>query len=273
MNSSGSINSLIFLSLVGGILLIPENKLRADAAPHLGNDAIRHHPLTLNYDTTGGIRLDSALLILPRDSGGFDTASNFEKGAGAWIGLGRKKEGWNENIHLGHEIFSIVAARTELPPFRVLLYFNNRTLISPVLNELHTASEYGLTVRGNSVFNDSPFFQISWTNYFDLLFITILIESVIALVYFRRRRVPLWKVHSIITANLISHPLLWTLCTYVIGFDWGLFFGEVGVVAFEAWWLWLFCKQFLALRQCVKLSLLMNFLSYVFGGIIVWFLQ
>ncbi|HET6400103.1 MAG TPA: hypothetical protein VFH95_01780 [Candidatus Kapabacteria bacterium] len=265
------------------IIALNVNNAWADAVPHF--DLIRIH-VRVASDISHTGPLDSIALLLRRDTTPeiFDTIrENQEIGsAGSGIGLWwdvrhKSSDHWSEDDdqwfkahNAGQDEFSLHGRGAEyLRPFKMLLYYSNRVLASPLLKPQHMECQFSLVVHGNSVENASNFFQISWGEYFSYLFSTIFIELLVAILYFWRRRVPLWKAHSIITANLISHPILWTVCTYLIGFGWGEIGGEIGVTAFEAWWVYLFCKEFLTFKQSVKLSILMNVLSYVFGWVLV----
>src|SRR5438477_2381441 len=61
----------------------------------------------------------------------------------------------------------------------------------------------------------------------------ICLSEMIGLIFFRTDGVPYEKIWVIAGMNLISHPILWTLCTFVLGFGWGNVIAEIGVVIFE----------------------------------------
>ena len=253
--------------------------------PHF--DKIRIQIAVTSNISLGG-SLDSSALLLKRDTTVdiFDTIREnhdlveWPPSIGFWTNIPHADPNkWSEYDDLmfkaheaGHDTLSISGRGVNyVRPFKLLLYFKNRRLESPLLNPQHRECEFNLVVHGNTVIDKSPFFQISWSEYFSYLLSTILIELFVALIYFWRRRVPLLKAHSIITANLISHPLLWTASTYMIGFGWGEFTGEIAVVLFEAWWIHLFCNRFLTFKQSLNLSFLMNIVSYILGGLFLLF--
>jgi len=237
--------------------------------------------IILEYDTTGGVRIDSVALLIPGYHPPDEPVSTWTvcaEGENSWMSLfryGPTTDNQYPAVHDGHDTLG-VSSHVGLDSFKVRLHANGREIESPMLRWIDDSSVFRLSIQGDRVILTNPVSittPSSWTNYPWSLIGTILIELFAGVIYFARRNVPMRKVHSIITANLISHPLLWMLCTYVIGFGWGLFFGELAVVAFEAWWIWMFCKQFLTSKQCFNLSLLMNVLSVVVGGITEWFLQ
>jgi len=245
-------------------LALSSNNARADATPFKNNLRLR---ILVKYDLKPAKSLDSTFFLFSSRPESFDTYPRWNRPYGQ---PGPLRYGRYENpISSGEDTFEFHRPFTDPRPFKIIFFFSDRKLESPVLDPVHSNSEFELSITNNQVIDSTTFFQVPWSTYFALLFATILIELFVGI----RGGIPLPKAHSIITANLISHPLLWTICTYGIGFEWGLFLGEIGVVAFEAWWIWLFCKQFLTPKQCINLSLLMNLLSFVLGGVLSFFLN
>jgi hypothetical protein len=261
------------LSLAVSCLLLTLNigNARADCMPH-------HHyecSIILQYDTKDGQHLDSTSLLVAEfyHTPGeivrsWDTVPEGGGHGTRFYGNGGSYYNHHPNSHAGLDTLGIWS-RSSVDSFKILLHFHDHNRVSRVII-FDDRAMYRLAIEGDSVILTNPVAAsvAAWDNYPSALLGTILIESLIALIYFRRRGVPLGKVHSIVTANLISHPILWASCVYLIGFGWGLVLGEIGITIFEGWWIWLFLKEFLSRQQCFKLSMLMNVLSFVLGGII-----
>jgi|SRR5215831_13006085 len=71
--------------------------------------------------------------------------------------------------------------------FRVILYFKNKTITSTLLNKNGLNSYYRLLVTDSEIKDVTPIFKTSYSKYFSALLITILIELIVGLIYFRRR--------------------------------------------------------------------------------------
>jgi hypothetical protein len=113
---------------------------------------------------------------------------------------------------------------------------------------------------------------MDWSTYLIFLLVTIVTESLMGAILFHFNEVPLQKLWVVVTANLISHPILWTLCTYVVGFGLGNLVAEIGVVFFEGWWIHRYLSDYYTFGKALRASLYMNIVSYTIGGIFSLFM-
>jgi hypothetical protein len=155
--------------------------------------------------------------------------------------------------------------------FKVIFYFKNRILTSPTLKQNGLNSYHQLLITNSGIKDITPIFKTPYSNYFIALFVTILIELLIALFYFRWHKIQLSNIKYIVYFNLLTHPVLWVISANVTGFAIGNLIGEPLVLIIEALLLYRFLNSKLTFGKSLWLSFQMNLASFILGGFIyVW---
>ena len=153
---------------------------------------------------------------------------------------------------------------------KIIFYFKNRILSSPILKQNGLNSYHHLQITDNEIKDITPIFKTSYLNYFGTLFITILIEITVALLYFEKHKISPSNLRYIIYFNLATHPILWIISANMTGFKNGNLFGEPLVFIFEALLIYKYIKPRLTIRKSFWLSLEMNLASLIIGNIFYW---
>lgn len=152
--------------------------------------------------------------------------------------------------------------------FKIIFHFKDRVLVSPVLYDNGNTSFHKLKVRQNGVENITPIFGTSLRNYFLAFFSTLFIELLMAFSYFKKNKMDLSNVKYVVLINSISHPILWLISANYIGFSAGNLFGEPVVLVLEALLLLKLISPKISRTKAFYLSLLMNSMSFIIGGIL-----
>jgi hypothetical protein len=102
--------------------------------------------------------------------------------------------------------------------------------------------------------------------------ITLVVELVTSFIYLHVKRLSKWVLLSVIVANIISVPLLWTfvlgvslLSRDMIFLILAMLFGEAMVVIFEAIVVYLLNRKTIKKSDAVAMSLLNNLASFLTG--------
>ena len=242
--------------------IIHPRYIRADAAPHFDRPYIT---VRIEYRTSKLRRASNVLILIPREGTMvFDTPI-----------IGRGRGGQYLAIYprnMDSSIFIITGRDVEYQNFRLLLLMGSDTMMSPILHALYRQSTFDLTVTDSGVIDSSTIFQMDWSTYLSFLLLTVLSECIFGLMFFKIDGVPYKKIWVIAAMNLISHPVLWTLCTLVLGFGWGKVIAEIGVVFFEGWWIYKYLGEYYTFRMALRTSWVLNFISYFLGGILSLFI-
>lgn len=113
------------------------------------------------------------------------------------------------------------------------------------------------------------------------LALTIVIELAVLILFLRRWKVKKWKkpVLSLVLANIVSVPLVWAICIGIAAVLITIFqllsiviaviIAEAFAVVFEAYFIHWLNKKIIPLKKSFILSLVMNFVSFAIGGIIL----
>lgn len=102
--------------------------------------------------------------------------------------------------------------------------------------------------------------------------LTIVMELVTSFIYLHMKRLSKWVLLSVIVANVISVPLLWSfvvvvtlvwpsMTTYLLA----LLIGEVGVVALEAGVILLLNRKGIKKSDAIAMSVINNVASFLIG--------
>jgi hypothetical protein len=152
--------------------------------------------------------------------------------------------------------------------FKVIFYFKNKILTSPELNDNGLNSYHQLVITDTEIKDITPIFKTTYSNYLIALLSTILLELLVALIYFFRHKIQLSNLRYIVYINLLTHPILWIISANITGFTIGNLIGEPIVLFIEALFLYRFIIPKLTINKSITLSFQMNLTSFIIGGLI-----
>jgi hypothetical protein len=115
----------------------------------------------------------------------------------------------------------------------------------------------------------SPFFHCTWFSYFGSLFLTLLLEVLLGLIFFYKNRGDKTLKSYLLTfilANVVTHFSLWVV--YSNAFI-PLFFLELLIVTIEFMYWKIYLK--VSSLKAFLISLLTNFGSWTIGGLLTFF--
>jgi hypothetical protein len=113
----------------------------------------------------------------------------------------------------------------------------------------------------------TPFFRKDIISAFvKALVITLVLETLVALIFLSLARLPKRILRSVLLANAVSLPIVWFLFPLVLRTPSVILFAEIFAIAFEACFIRLLDRDAIAFRKAVSLSVMMNLASLVAGG-------
>ncbi len=172
------------LKLLLFVLVFHGDKAFADATPFNDNERI-----DLSYETTNKQLFDSCGIIYRNyQTNTLDTF--FHSDGGKCITVA--------------DINGIRLIRLVPDSFKIISYYKNKVLTSPVLHQNGLSSYHHLLVTDTAIKDITPVFGILYTNYFIALLTTIFLELIVAFVYFRRHKILLKNLTYIVYINLCS---------------------------------------------------------------------
>lgn len=237
--------SVAKLFILFAIFLSRTDQLKADATPFKLTERIH-----LSYQTSKKLNFDSCGIVYWNiEQSKYDTFFNC-KGFHCVS---------SENANF------IKLSRGVPDSFRVLLIYKERTMLSPLLKESGINSYHRLLVTDTEVKNITPVFGVKYAKYILALSITIVLEVLVYLLIFIKEK-PFVKLKYIVVMNLITHPILWLVCTQLTGFFNGSIYGEPIVILVEALFLKGFAFKQKPFLRLLFVSILLNLVSFVFGG-------
>jgi len=181
----------------------------------------------------------------------------------------KEYQGFEKNRLWEHNGRIKIDLRTKIESYKIYLYQNNREYESEQLEYkgVRNFLRFILTDEGR-IENDHPLFYAEWDNYFKSLFITIILELILALILLRNIRISKMKlILLIIIVNLITHPSLWFLNSH---FNISIINLEIGVIISEVIILAYCLKGKVKLRSLIVFSLIANLISWLIGTVLYW---
>jgi len=173
--------------------------------------------------------------------------------------IDKEYQGFEKNRLWEHNGRIKIDLRTKIESYKIYLYQNNREYVSEQLEYkgVRNFLRFILTDEGR-IENDHPLFYAEWDNYFKSLFITLILELILALILLRNIRISKMKlILLIVIVNLVTHPSLWFLISHfnisIINFEIGVIITEVIILAY-------ILKEKVKFRLLIVFSLLANFL-------------
>jgi hypothetical protein len=150
--------------------------------------------------------------------------------------------------------------------FSVVVFVDSQKYTSALLPAYSGNELFILKIKDGKLADISPFFHCSWASYLASLFLTLLLEVLIGLIFFYKNqgdKTTQTYVLSFVLVNVITHFSLWYVYsnTFI-----PLFFLELLVVIAE----FVYWKLYLKIpgSKAFLISLLTNFVSWISGGLV-----
>lgn len=174
---------------------------------------------------------------------------------------------WVSNY--SHSNLYFMDGRVKILKFKIILFLDNKPYESTEINIIGDRKFFTFSIEENGTIVDrSPLFYARWSDYFKALFLTIFLELLIALLFFK----PLGKnlrrfILVQLICNLVTHPILWYLGSNT---NFSFLLMEEIVALIETLALVLIFRKQASWWVVSILVLLANFISWSLGGIIMY---
>lgn len=218
----------------------------ADASPFYSNAKI-----DIEYSKPDTVSLLECCVIYKRASETTDTSCNNNRSS-VYVAVCEKNR--------------IKIIRSIPDKFRIMLRFSNGVVTTPELVKNGMNSYHRILIDGNSAKDITPVFKTTYSNYGIALLATLVLELIVAGIFFFFAKVPMRYLFVIALLNLITHPLLWLITSNFTGHGTSLIFLEALITAAEAYAIYRFLKGKLSLLKAIILSIIMNLVSFIIGG-------
>jgi len=133
-----------------------------------------------------------------------------------------------------------------------------------------TVYDVNLLKDSSVVVNNVTFNDLGSSSYGSLaamaisLVVTVILESLVVLIFFLLKKVPKRIFPALLLGNLISVPFVWLAASaYLTDMVYVL---EIAAVVFEAWLIRIFSKKTVSWKMSLLISLLMNIVSFFVGS-------
>lgn len=163
----------------------------------------------------------------------------------------------------------ILFTHGDIRQFSVVVFANSQKYVSTTLPRYFGNELFILKLDNGKLADISPFLHCTWLSYFGSLFLTLLIEVLLGLIFFYKNQGDKTLNSYLLTfifVNIVTHFSLWVVYSnaYI-----PLFFLELLVVTIEfAYWRFYFKVSNL---KAFLISLLTNFVSWTIGGLLTIF--
>jgi hypothetical protein len=218
----------------------------ADASPFYSNAKI-----DIEYSNPDTVSLIECCVIYRSASETTDTSCNNNRGS-VYVAVCEKER--------------IKIIRSIPERFRIMLRFSNGVITTPELVKNGMNSYHRILIDGNSARDITPVFKTTYSNYSIALFATLILELIVAGIFFLFAKIPMRYLFVIALMNLLTHPLLWLITSNFTGFGTALIILEALVTAIEGYVIYRFLKGKMSLFKSLLLSVLMNVVSFIIGG-------
>jgi hypothetical protein len=158
------------------------------------------------------------------------------------------------------------------PFHRLLFIFENDTLLSPIFRKTAFRSHYLVTVHNDRIELENKtswfFREDSPYPFLRAALITFSTELSVLILLLFLFRYPMKKefLAGALVANVVSLPVFWFGIMGLFNSAGGWLGGEIAVVLFEAFVLWMFIRKSEKFGKILLLSFILNFLSVMAGG-------
>jgi len=163
----------------------------------------------------------------------------------------------------------ILSSHSDIRQFTVVVFVNSQIYISTTLPRYFGNELFILKLDKGKLTDISPFFHCTWFSYFGSLFLTLLLEVLLGLIFFYKNRGDKTLKSYLLTfilANVVTHFSLWVV--YSNAFI-PLFFLELLIVTIEFMYWKIYLK--VSSLKAFLISLLTNFGSWTIGGLLTFF--
>jgi len=216
----------------------------------------------------GGFKPETNNLIPQLNISEFDSANNcyWEPAFLAWGGDCKESV-----CHFGYMIPSKFKLGVYIPSV-------NKVFTTNEISRINFDSKYAvnLSVDGSAVISESTplMSRDSVSLFIKSLVITLIIELLTALIYLSIKRLSKKILIAVFLGSLISLPIVWFVFPLIIKIiPLVILLSEIFAIVLEAYLIHYLNKQTISLRQSFTLSILMNIMSLVIGGILLGLLS
>jgi len=152
--------------------------------------------------------------------------------------------------------------------FKLVLKYSGRTIITPELKYNGMNTYHKLLIENGEAVDVTPVVKTKYSSYSIALLATLVIELIIAGIFFLYKKIPARYLFIVAVINLITHPLLWITAANITGFGTSLIWLEGIVTAAEGYAIFRFLNGRISLFSSFLLSIIMNVVSFFAGGFI-----
>jgi hypothetical protein len=153
----------------------------------------------------------------------------------------------------------------------------NKTFITNEINMSNFTTRYNaeLYLNGSATLSATnsypPVYQNEFVLFAAALILTLVIELTVAFLYLKVVKIKKKGriLIAVAIANIISVPIVWFAFVFPFG-SLGLLLGEIFAVVFEGYFIYYFNKKAISLKNAMLMSLIMNLVSVVIGGLILF---
>lgn len=148
--------------------------------------------------------------------------------------------------------------------FCVVIFSNSIRYSSGVISRCPGHEIYTLKIENNQLVDHSTFFHNDWYIYFTSLFVTLVIESLIGLIFLSTQKKSTYLI-TFLLVNILTHFNAWFIYSHSKE-EIHVFFLEMAIILIESFYWILFLKS--SFVKAIKISTFLNLSSWIIGAII-----
>lgn len=218
----------------------------ADASPFYSNAKI-----DIEYSNPDTVSLLECCVIYKNSAGSEDTSCS-QRGGSVYVAA------------FSRDRIKIIRSIPE--EFRLILKYSNGVITTPEMTKNGMNSYHRIMITGNTAKDITPIFKTTYSNYSIALLATLILELIVAGIFFFFAKISMRYLFVIALLNLLTHPLLWLITSNFTGFGTALIILEALVTAIEGYVIYRFLKGKMSLFKSLLLSVIMNVVSFIIGG-------
>lgn len=206
--------------------------------------------------------IDSIAVITYRNSSMLSTDT---------VWLERKRRGgpysWLRILSNSKNYF--VSSHLSIDGFKIIAFIDSIRFESKQISTLGDRRYFIFDIQDNGGFKDSsPLFYRHWSEYFKALFLTIVIEALITLLFWVviRKNAVLFLLIQLL-CNLLTHPILWYVESHFLA---DVLLSEAIIIVIESTILAIAFRKKIPIWASILIAVIANSLSWFMGGILMF---
>jgi len=152
----------------------------------------------------------------------------------------------------------------------------NKVFISNEVSRTNFNSNYKLELSSDGsakIYETTSFFETDKiSSFIKALIITLILEILVAYIFLSILKIRKKLLISVLIGNLISLPIVWFIFPIIGNIILVVLLSEIFAFVFEAFFIYYLNKKDISLGKSFILSLIMNLVSFIVGGIIFIFI-